>query len=146
MRSFADRIRHMISFEIIALLIVIPLGALVFDKPMHDIGVIGAVSALVAMIWNGIYNYGFDVAMKRSTGSTKKTFPIRILHTVLFELGLVFMLIPLFAWYLNISLLEALIMDISFATFYMVYALIFNWSYDRVFPLPEWSQTAATSN
>jgi uncharacterized membrane protein len=30
------------------------------------------------------------------------------------------------------------VMDISFALFYVVYAFVFNWSYDRVFPLPEW--------
>ena len=45
---------------------------------------------------------------------------------------------PFIAWYLNISLAHALVMDISFALFYVVYAFVFNWSYDRVFPLPEW--------
>jgi len=57
---------------------------------------------------------------------------------VLFELGLLIVLMPFIAWYLNISLAHALVMDISFALFYVVYAFVFNWSYDRVFPLPEW--------
>lgn len=29
-------------------------------------------------------------------------------------------------------------MDGSYALFYMVYALGFNWIYDTAFPLPEW--------
>lgn len=29
-------------------------------------------------------------------------------------------------------------MDLSFALFYVVYAYVFNWAYDRIFPLPEW--------
>jgi hypothetical protein len=29
-------------------------------------------------------------------------------------------------------------MDVSFAVFYVVYAFVFNWAYDRIFPLPEW--------
>ena len=41
MRTPADRIRHAIAFEVIALLIVTPLGALVFDQPLLDIGVVG---------------------------------------------------------------------------------------------------------
>ena len=29
-----------------------------------------------------------------------------------------------------------LIMDIAVAGFYMVYALIYNWAYDAIFPIP----------
>jgi uncharacterized membrane protein len=34
------------------------------------------------------------------------------------------------------TLLEALILDIGFAAFFIVYALIYNWVYDIVFPVP----------
>jgi uncharacterized membrane protein len=50
-------------------------------------------------------------------------------------------LMPLIAWYLGVSLLQAFMMDVSFALFYLVYAFVFNWAYDRIFPLPDW-QTA----
>ena len=33
-------------------------------------------------------------------------------------------------------------MDVSFAAFYVVYAFVFNWAYDRLFPLPEWQDKA----
>ncbi len=37
-------------------------------------------------------------------------------------------------------------MDVSFALFYVVYAFVFNWAYDAIFPLPEWQKEAAASN
>lgn len=140
MRSVRDRIRHAISFEIIGLLLVTPLGALVFNKPIEDIGVIAVVGATLATLWNYVYNLSFDMLMTHWRGTTEKTIPIRVLHTVLFEAGLLVVLLPFIATYLGITLWAAFVMDAAFALFYMVYAFVFNWGYDRVFPLPEWSQ------
>ena len=145
MRTIKDRIRHALSFEIIGLLIIIPLGAVVFSMPAEDIGVVGVVSATIATAWNYIYNLGFDHAMQRRMGTTQKTTLIRVAHAVMFELGLLIVLMPFSAWYLGISIMHALVMDISFALFYVVYAFIFNWSYDRLFPLPEW-KTASSAD
>ncbi|MBJ6126879.1 PACE efflux transporter [Microvirga splendida] len=143
MRTARDRIRHAISFEIIGLALITPLGAWAFHVPMHDIGVLGVVGATIATLWNYIYNFGFDNIMQRLTGSTRKTTLIRILHAVMFEVGLLFVLLPLFAWYLSVSLWQAFLMDVSFALFYMGYAFVFNWAYDRLFPLPEWQELEA---
>jgi uncharacterized membrane protein len=143
MRTTRDRIRHAISFEIIGLAIVTPLGAWVFGMPMHDIGVIGIVSATIATLWNYIYNFGFDRLMQRVRGTTQKTVLIRVMHAVLFEVGLLIVLLPPIAWYLGISLWQSFLMDVSFALFYMGYALVFSWAYDRLFPLPEWRELEA---
>ncbi|HEU6443397.1 MAG TPA: PACE efflux transporter [Microvirga sp.] len=142
MRTTRDRIRHAISFELIGLALVTPLGAWAFGMPVGDIGVVGAGAATLATIWNYIYNLGFDAAMQRLTGSTQKSIPVRVLHAVLFEAGLLVVLMPLIAWYLGISLLQAFLMDVAFAVFYLVYAFMFNWVYDRVFPLPEWQDAS----
>jgi len=136
MRTTRDRIRHSILFELLGLALITPLGAVAFDMPMHDIGVVGIGSATLAMVWNYIYNYGFDHVMLRLRGTSAKTLPIRIIHAILFELGLLIALMPLIALYLGISLVQALIMDMAFALFYMVYAFGFNLTYDRVFPAP----------
>ncbi|WP_160010921.1 PACE efflux transporter [Rhizobium sp. 18055] len=141
MRSVPDRIRHAISFEIIGLAIITPLGALAFGMPIADIGIVGIASATVATAWNYLYNLGFDHAMQRMTGGTQKSMAMRMLHAVLFEGGLLVALLPLIAWYLGVSLMQAFLMDVSFAAFYLVYAFAFNWAYDRLFPLPDW-QTA----
>ena len=70
MRTTGDRIRHAISFEILALLIVTPLGAWVFDLPVADIGVVSIGSATIAMLWNYLYNIGFDHMMQRLLRAT----------------------------------------------------------------------------
>lgn len=137
MRKTSDRIRHAVSFEILALLMVTPAAAWIFDKPLHDIGVVTVVSASIATAWNYVYNLGFDHAMKRLRGTVQKTVPIRVLHAVTFEIGLLFVLMPFIAWYLGISLMEAFLIDVSFALFYLIYAFAFNWIYDVVFPVPE---------
>jgi len=138
MRTAADRIRHAISFEITGILLATPLGAFVFQLHTGDSAVIVIGSATVAMGWNYVFNLVFDHAMQRLMGTTLKPAPLRVLHAVLFELGLLLMLMPLIALYLGISLWQAFLMDIAFALFYMGYALVFNWGYDRLFPLPEW--------
>lgn len=139
MRSPLDRLRHAISFELIALILITPLGAALFATPMVEIGVVAVVSATLAMLWTMAYNILFDLGLMRLRGNTQKTFPIRLLHTVMFEIGLVLVLMPFIAWYLGVTLWQALVMDLSFSLFYMVYALGFNWIYDRLFPLTEWS-------
>jgi uncharacterized membrane protein len=137
MRTVGDRIRHTLSFEIIGLMIAIPLGALVFHHPMEQIGVVTVVASLIATGWNYVYNLGFDHAMVRLTGSVQKSLPIRIGHAVMFELGLLALMLPFVAWYMGISLIDAFLLDLALAIFYMVYAFVFNWVYDRVFPIPE---------
>ena len=147
MRTAADRIRHAISFELIGLALIIPLGSWAFSVPVTDIGIVGVVSATLATAWNYLYNLGFDHLLRRYAGTTLKTVPMRIIHAIVFEAGLLLVLMPFIAWYLDISLWQAFVMDVGFALFYLIYAFIFNWAYDRLFPLPEWqTEKAAAAN
>ncbi|MGO4304909.1 MULTISPECIES: PACE efflux transporter [unclassified Cupriavidus] len=136
MRTTGDRIRHTIGFELIGLMAFAPLASWVFGFALHQMGLIGAVASLIAAIWNYVYNLMFDKAMLRVTGQLRKTPAIRVLHAILFEGGLLLVFLPGVAWYLDISLIDAFIMDIAVAGFYMVYALIYNWVYDAIFPIP----------
>jgi len=137
MRTTTDRIRHAISFEIIGLVIVTFLGQWAFGVDIHHVGAVAIVGSTMATVWNYIYNLLFDHAMLRLYASVHKTPRIRIVHALLFELGILLALLPFIAWYLEIGLLEALLMDISFSFFYLVYAFLFNWAYDIIFPVPE---------
>ena len=137
MRTTADRIRHALSFEVIALCVATPVGAWLFHQPMHSMGVVTVVSATIAMVFNYLYNWGFDHAMLRFRGTVHKTVVIRILHAVLLELGLLALLTPFIAVYLGVSFWTALMMDISLGLFYLSYAFVFNWLYDTIFPIPE---------
>ncbi|HBF51238.1 MAG TPA: hypothetical protein DDX04_13865 [Massilia sp.] len=135
MRPFRDRVRHALSFEAVALAIFIPGSALLFGQPLEHMGFIGIASATIATLWNFIFNWGFDRAMLRLRGSVQKTLAIRVVHTLLFEAGLVVMLIPMIAWHLGIGLWAALLMDVAIVIFYLVYGFLFNLAYDRVFPV-----------
>lgn len=51
-------------------------------------------------------------------------------------LGLLVMTLPLIAWWLSISLLGVLIVDLGLVVFYLVYAFLYNWAYDHLFAPP----------
>ncbi len=122
-------------FEAVALAIVAPLGGLLFGVDLLHFGLVAVVSTTIAMGWNYVFNLGFDHALLRAGRSLHKTVQIRVLHAVLFEGGLLLLLVPFIAWYLQFSLRDALVMDLTLAAFYLVYAFAFNWAYDAVFPL-----------
>ena len=136
MRTTKDRIRHAISFEVIGLLIFAPLASLVFGFELQLMGIVALVGSLIATVWNYFYNVLFDKALLKTTNSVHKTILIRIVHAVLFEGGLLLLFMPMIAWYLQITLWEAFVMDIAMATFYLIYAFVYNWAYDHVFPIP----------
>ncbi|KRE07304.1 hypothetical protein ASE61_23315 [Bosea sp. Root670] len=143
MRSFPDRVRHTVLFEVLGLALVIPGGAMLFNLPATHMGVIGVGSATVATLWNFVYNLGFDHAMLRFIGHTRKSLALRVLHALLFEGGLLVLLLPPMAWYLGMGLWQTFVMDLAIVVFYVVYAFLFNLAYDRVFPIPTVPQMAA---
>lgn len=82
----------------------------------------------VAMLWNMLFNYLFDRAQSRL--GFERGLWARVCHALLFEGGLVVMLVPLAAWWLSIGLLEALLLDIVLILFFLPYTMAFNWIYD----------------
>ena len=135
MRTHRDRIRHAVGFEIIALILSIPIMSFFFSFDIKDIGGIAIVGSIMATIWNYGFNIVFDKGMVRFKRSTFKTPAIRVLHVLLFESGLLMLYLPMVAWYLGISLWQAFIMDASLVGFYLFYNLSYNWAYDKIFPI-----------
>ncbi|MEZ8027254.1 transporter [Enterovibrio norvegicus] len=134
MRTAADRIRHAIAFELIGLILIIGIMTQFGFDAAHT-GVLGIAFSLLATGWNYIYNVWFDKAMQKWTGTTNKKQKHRILHALLFELGLLWITIPVIAWWLNLSLWNAFLMDIGLVLFYLVYAYVYNLAYDKLFPV-----------
>ncbi len=135
MRTFPDRVRHALLFEALGLIIIVPASAYAFDQSPVHMGVVGVVAATVATVWNFLFNLGFDHAMRVVIGHVRKSIPVRILHAILFEFGLLLLLLPPIAWYLEMTLLQTFLMDLTIVIFYMVYAFGFNLAYDRIFPV-----------
>ena len=134
MRTRFDRIRHAILFEIIGLIIIVGvLSQLGFD--MGHVGVMGVIFSIIATGWNYFYNIGFDNYLVKKTGSAVKTAWVRIVHSLGFEGGLLFLTIPFMAWFLNLTIWDAFVLDIGMVIFYLFYAYIYNFIYDTIFPV-----------
>jgi len=86
--------------------------------------------ALVAMAWNMVFNALFERVERRY--GLDRTVAVRVVHAVLFEGGLVVMLVPLGAWWLGVSLWEALVLDLGIMLFFLPYTFCFNLAYDHL--------------
>lgn len=89
----------------------------------------------IAMLWNLIYNTLFEYW---ESGQAKRGRSVarRVVHAIGFQLTLVVYLIPLIAWWLDMTLLEALLVDMAFIILVPCYTFAYNWAFDRVFGLP----------
>ncbi|MDX2319637.1 MAG: PACE efflux transporter [Moritella sp.] len=139
MRTRLDRIRHTILFEIIGLVAIMGvLSQLGFE--LGHVGVMGVFFSVIATGWNYVYNLGFDNYMLKKMGSVTKTTLIRIVHSLGFEGGLLLLTIPFMAWFLDLSLWDAFVLDIGMVVFYLFYAYGYNLAYDKIFPVPMTAQ------
>lgn len=137
LRSFWDRVRQILLFEVGGLLLITPPFAWLSGVAIADsVGVL-ALIALIAAIWNGTYNTGFDWVEGCFTGRTadRRPYYLRALHAVGFEGGLLLMSLPVIMVWTGMGWLEALVADIGLASAYVLYAFVFNLGYDRIFPI-----------
>ena len=140
-RTFAERVVHAVGFEVIAIAICAPLAAWILNKPLFQMGALAIMLSTVAMVWNMIYNAGFD---KFFPVGEKRRLPLRIAHSLGFEGGFILIGLPLAAWMLNISLLQAFMVEIGFFLFFLPYSVIYNWAYDTLRGRWFQPQTAST--
>ena len=125
-----ERIIHSILFEVFALCTLLPFGALLGGIDMTSMVNLALGLALTSMCWNFIYNLLFD----KYFGHNKidRSLVLRISHAILFELGLLGVTLPAIMWALDMSFINALIMDIGLIIFFLIFAVIFNWCYDHI--------------
>jgi len=125
-----ERIYHSVLFEVVALTLIIS-GTLLFtDESPTLIGSLGFTLPMIAMGWNYVYNLGFDHLY--GTNRISRTLTIRVVHSLGFEGGLLILTIPIFMWVFSIGFIEAFILDIGVACFFLIYATIFNFLYDHI--------------
>ena len=137
MRTLKDRIRHTVLFELIALFLVAIIGSWITGHSVEKLGILSLMFSAIAMVWNMAFNWMFDLWDRRYRGSAKRGIGVRVVHAFLFEAAFLIIGVFLVAWWLNMTLFNALLLDISFAAFFLVYTFAYNWSYDTVFPIPK---------
>lgn len=135
-RSNKDRLRYTITFEVSLMIFLIPAGALFFDKSISEIGILGLMLSTKAMLVNLLYNWAFDQLDARAgrVSSDRKVIG-RILHAIGFELSLLVTSMPIYMWWLNLSLKEAILTDLIVTSFVVLYTYFFTLAYDRIFPV-----------
>ncbi len=60
----------------------------------------------------------------------------RVAHAIGFEGGLALIMVPFMAWWMGITLWQALVLDVGLLLFFLVYTFVFAWVFDRLFGLP----------
>lgn len=135
MRSLADRLRHTLMFEFIALFLVIVVGSYITGEKPEKIGVLSLMFSLLAMSWNFVFNWIFDLWDRKYRNCAPRGVLLRCVHALLFE-GFIFICgIFLVAWWLDKTLMQAFWLDAGLSVFFLCYAFVYNWVYDLVFPL-----------
>ncbi len=104
-------------------------------------GTMAVVASTLAIVWNVTFNHLFE---KWEAGQSVKgrSAARRVVHAVGFEGGLALALIPLMAWWFDVSLWQATLMEAGLLLFFLVYTYLFNWAFDRIFGLPASAQPA----
>ncbi|WP_224554841.1 multidrug/biocide efflux PACE transporter [Pectobacterium versatile] len=129
-KTLRERLGHAVGFELIALMICAPAGAWLLNKSLFDMGALAIMLSSVAMIWNMIYNSIFDRLWP--VDRVKRRLPVRIAHALGFEGGFILIGLPLAAWMLNVTLWQALMVEIGFFLFFLPYTVVYNWAYDTL--------------
>ena len=129
-RSVKERIFHALCYEVIGIIIFTPIVAYLMGLDLLHTGVLTAGISAIAMLWNMLFNAMFDRWAARKNWT--RTVKIRVLHALLFEGGLIVAIVPLAAWWLEISLWQAFWLDIGFLLAFLPYTYIYNWSYDEL--------------
>ena len=129
------KIVYISLYELIAIVIASTGLAAGADASLERAGAMAVASSVIAVVWNLVYNTLFERWEARQT-VRGRSLRRRIAHAVGFEGGLVFTLVPLFAWWFDVSLWQALVMDMALVVFFLVYTFVFNLAFDKVFGLP----------
>lgn len=129
-KTVRERFFHALAFEVIAIALCAPLGAWLLGYSLGHMGLLTLMVSLIAMAWNMVFNSAFDRTQQRL--GFARNLGARVVHSVLFEIGLILGVVPLAAWWLDIGLWEALVLDIGIVLFFLPYTFIFNWVYDHL--------------
>ncbi|WP_153914769.1 PACE efflux transporter [Shewanella sp. TC10] len=128
--STLERVFHAVLFEFLAIIGSV-IGLMMFtDYELVSLSGTMIAIATIAMGWNFVFNIIFDKFY--DAPREQRTVKQRVLYIAWFESGLLLLTIPVMAFILNISLIEAFWLDISVTIFITIYAYVYNYAYDHI--------------
>lgn len=135
MQGVKRKLVYVTAYEIIGMTISALGLALLSGNAPSSTGPLAVIITTIAVSWNFIYNSLFELWESRQA-SRGRTLKRRILHAIGFQLTLVVYLIPLIAWWMGITLWQALLLDMALIVIIPCYTFVFNWVFDKIFGLP----------
>ncbi len=136
-RSLRERVTQTITFELIGLLLVVPVfSAYTKSSQLTSVIILCLISVLV-MSWSALHNTLFDWLEWRYLRrvASDRTGRLRIVHAISLELTAMIVTLPVFVWLLNMSWADALLLDISLTLIYIVYSYLFHRVFDLLRPV-----------
>ena len=121
---------HALSYEVILLVIIALVLSYVFEMPMQVTGGLGIAMAVTSVLWNMLFNHYFEKFEAKH--QLRRTFKIRVLHAIGFEGGLMLATIPMVAYALEKSMMQAFLIDLLMTLSILLYTFIFQYCYDHV--------------
>ena len=134
-KAMRRRIGYSLSYEAIAIVCTTIFLVIAGNDPVRSFPVAIATS-LIAIVWNLIWNTIFEFFESRFKLKGRSA-AIRSLHAIGFEGGMALISIPVLAWMLGVSVLEAFITEAGLLVFFLIYTYVFNFLFDKIFGLPE---------
>lgn len=144
MQGLSRKIVYVTLYEALAIFSASIGLAWMSGQELGHAGVLAAIASAVAIVWNLGFNWLFERWESRQQ-VRGRSLRRRVAHAIGFEGGLAAILVPVFAWWLDIGLWQALLVDIWLLLYFLAYTFFFNWGFDRVFGLPASARAAAAA-
>ncbi|WP_137112740.1 PACE efflux transporter [Rhodobacter sp. SY28-1] len=129
------KIVYAVSFEALGTLVVSTYLWLLSEASPASSFALSVVTATIALCWSFVFNTGFE-AWEARQPVKGRSLARRTTHAILFEGGLVLLLLPVMAWWLGVTLWQALVYEAGLIALFILYTYLFTWGFDRVFGLP----------
>ncbi|HBM63547.1 MAG TPA: Na(+)-translocating NADH-quinone reductase subunit E [Pseudomonas sp.] len=127
--SFTERLVHAVGYEVFAILLCAPLLSWIMGKSLATAGALAVTLSVIAMLWNMFYNALVDRWVQTERINWKAS--TRFVHGLGFEAGLVVWCLPVAAWMLDISLLQAFMVELGFFVIILPYTVVYNLAFDK---------------
>lgn len=135
MQGVKRKLVYVGGYETLGLAVGMVVMTLLTGESPATTGLLALMITGVATVWNLAFNYLFEAWERRQRDRTR-TVRRRILHALGFQLTLVCFLVPLIAWWLEITLMQALVLDLVFIVYIPFFTFAYNWAFDRSFGVP----------
>ena len=96
---------------------------------------LSVITSATAIAWNLAFNALFERWESRQKKRGRSILR-RAAHAIGFEGGLALIMVPFMAWWMGITLWQALLLDVGLLLFFLGYTFAFAWVFDHLFGLP----------